>query len=488
MGGLGTLSGEGNVGLRGASSAFGSFAASGGGGGGNYLYDGTSGGSGGGNGQDRIGAGPAGTTGQGNAGGTSNCDWYGGGGGGGGAGGVGQNGGPSSGSPLSGCSSLGRNDQNPTYGGDGGVGLAHTISGTSTYYGGGGGGGVNTNAGPLAAGSSGLGGLGGGGNGALCDFCHGSAGANGFGGGGGGGDAEGRGGNGGHGTVIVRYAALADSCPVTSSTCAITMSSAGAADTAMTTATAKVRAIRSFLRPGLTESSPAASATELQSYGLPTGNYWIKPSGYSGAARRVWVDMDRAGGPWVLIGKGRQSNDASGGWFGTENELAVTGLLQENASSAGISKLSGEFVNYLMNGTANGWNNSNASNFLLVNRISTATDGYGGISDSLKFKVTNATQFKWVNQIGSATGTSPNAVGDLWRYSQNWMLGQVQSVTNVGLWDQYFGCNCETRTFTWQWGGHGSYHGWSAGSSVSAGFMNGGEGHAIQFAQVWVKD
>ena len=56
------------------------------------------------------------------------------------------------------------------------------------------------------------------------------------------------------------------------------------------------------------------------------------------------------------------------------------------------------------------------------------------------------------------------------------------------MWDEYFGCNCETRTFTWQWGGHGSYHGWSAGWSISQGFMNGGEGHAIQFAQVWVKN
>ncbi len=251
----------------------------------------------------------------------------------------------------------------------------------------------------------------------------------------------------------------------------------------------KVRAIRSFLRLGLTESSPASSASELATYGYPSGNYWIKPNGYSGAARQVWVDMDKPGGPWVLIGKGRQSNDVNGGWFGTDNELAVSGLLQENAAAAGISKLSGTFVNYLMNGTANGWNNSNANNFILVNRINNATDGYGGTGDSFTFKVKNSTRFTWVGQIGSANGgISPNATGAITRYAQTWMTNQTHTTANTSMWDEYFGCNCETRTFTWQWGGHGSYHGWSAGWSISQGFMNGGEGHAIQFAQVWVKN
>ena len=51
--------------------------------------------------------------------------------------------------------------------------------------------------------------------------------------------------------------------------------------------------------------------------------------------------------------------------------------------------MSSEFVNYLMNGTANGWTNVNPNNALIVNRISNANDGYGGVGDSWKIKVTN---------------------------------------------------------------------------------------------------
>lgn len=96
------------------------------------------------------------------------------------------------------------------YGGDGGVGLASDITGTSTYYAGGGGGGVN-----------GVGGLGGGGNGGNYNLIPGSQ-INGSPGqnaavntGGGGGGATGGsnnilfnfsyGGNGGSGVVVIRY-------------------------------------------------------------------------------------------------------------------------------------------------------------------------------------------------------------------------------------------------------------------------------------------
>ena len=80
--------------------------------------------------------------------------------------------------------------------GNGGVGRAFSISGSSVYYGGGGGGG--------AIGSAGTGGTGGGGNG----NGSGGAGSNGTantGGGGGGGGASTAGGSGGSGIVIVRY-------------------------------------------------------------------------------------------------------------------------------------------------------------------------------------------------------------------------------------------------------------------------------------------
>lgn len=240
-----------------------------------------------------------------------------------------------------------------------------------------------------------------------------------------------------------------------------------------------------------TQSSPATSAIQLRNAGLPSGDYWIKPSNYSGAAVNVWCDMTNLGGGWVLIGKGRQSNDDNGGWFGTENELNLSGLTQANAFSAGISKVSSSFVNYLMNGTANGWQNGNANNYLVVNRISNATDGYSGIGDSLYHKITNQSQFAWINQFGSrttdnssaATGTGTNS-----RYNSIWHGGGQYGSSESTFNDNYYGGpNSTNRSFTWKWGGHGGFHGWSSGNGETRGFQNSSESHAIQFVQLWAR-
>lgn len=245
---------------------------------------------------------------------------------------------------------------------------------------------------------------------------------------------------------------------------------------------------------GSTEALAAPSAIYLRDeIGITTsGNYWIKPTNYSGAAVRLWCDMSNTGGGWVLIGKGRQSSDDSGGWFGTENELTVSGLLQENAFSAGISKVSSSFVNYLMNGTANGWKNFDGDNFLVANRISNATDGYSGIGDSATIKVTNETNFKWVNQIGTTptdSGTN-TGTGNMTAYTSIWGGGSTRSgaITGASFRDNDFGSSNSTgRWFTWHWSGHGVYHGWSSGNGETRGFQNGSESHAIQFVQLWAR-
>lgn len=237
--------------------------------------------------------------------------------------------------------------------------------------------------------------------------------------------------------------------------------------------------------------NPAPSATALKNLGINTsGNYWIKPSNYPGPALNLWCDMLNLGGGWVLIGKGRQSNDNNGGWFGTENELNVSGLMQENAFSAGVSKVSSSFVNYLMNGTASGWQNANANNYLVVNRISNANDGYSGVGDSYYHKVTNQATFAWVNQFGStpdnansATGTGVNR-----RYASTWLSGLQVSTDSSGFGDNDFGSGNGTgRLFTWHWTGHGAFHGWSSGNSEGRGFQNTTENHAIQFVQLWAR-
>jgi hypothetical protein len=133
------------TGNDGSSSSFLTFVALGGGGGGSPVAIGRSGGCGGGGGSESGYAGGSGTNGQGYAGGNG----YSGGtaaGGGGGAGAVGQT---PSGQSTSGA---------------GGIGVASSITGTSTYYAGGGGGGGTTpdNAAPApGAGGSGGGGRGG---------------------------------------------------------------------------------------------------------------------------------------------------------------------------------------------------------------------------------------------------------------------------------------------------------------------------------------
>ena len=88
-----------------------------------------------------------------------------------------------------------------TYGGDGGIGVQNSITGTATYYGGGGGGGWYTGNVP------GTGGAGGGANGASSyNPSSSNSGTDGLGGGGGGstGGGASRGGNGGSGVAIIR--------------------------------------------------------------------------------------------------------------------------------------------------------------------------------------------------------------------------------------------------------------------------------------------
>ena len=236
VGGGGTGGNGGNIaagaargvaGGKGGNSSFGSATAIGGGGGSSAFAINGDGGSGGGAAWDCMDAactktvGPAGTAvaGQGNNGGYSTYISYGAGGGGGGAGGAGFN------------------TVQLYIGGNGGVGIASSITGTSKFYAGGGGGGVNNNdnkyvgldasntvvltnvTAPQTTGG-GQGGLGGGGRGSSFgrtslstegQYANATAGAANTGGGGGGTDPEDiKAGAGGSGTVILRWVAAAN--------------------------------------------------------------------------------------------------------------------------------------------------------------------------------------------------------------------------------------------------------------------------------------
>ena len=201
----GVASNVGTNGTNGSASVFNSVTAAGGGGGGRAMTGGLSGASGGGTGSDVTTAGGAAT--QGYAGGagisTAPCSGASGGGGAGAAGSPGW-----TQTDYNNFYSL--SGQN-TMGGNAGIGVINSITGTATYYGGGGGGGCNNNAAtaqPVER--AGQGGAGGGGRGANANNGNGVAGTANTGGGGGGGDWEGSGAAGGSGVVIIRYAGAAN--------------------------------------------------------------------------------------------------------------------------------------------------------------------------------------------------------------------------------------------------------------------------------------
>ena len=155
----------------------------GGGSGSNNGTAGASGGSGGGSGRDSVNTGGAGTSGQGFAGGNG--------------------GGSDTASAASGgggAGAVGASVSSPWTGGNGGVGVASTITGSSVYRAGGGGGAAYNSQGR----DGGTGGNGGGGNGSGNSSTSATAGTANTGGGGGGGTAGGGGKAGGSGVVILR--------------------------------------------------------------------------------------------------------------------------------------------------------------------------------------------------------------------------------------------------------------------------------------------
>ncbi|MDI1335898.1 MAG: hypothetical protein PSU94_06905, partial [Lacunisphaera sp.] len=183
--GAGGNGGTAGTGAAGGNSSFaGSVTAVGGGFGGAYSGAAGSGGSGGGAGRDTACCGGPNTSGQGYTGGNGGAWSWGSAGGGGGAGGAGNHGGTDDSARSSGTAA------------DGGIGVASSISGTSTYYAGGGAGAWQTTTTP----SGGLGGggyypgYGNAGNHATPNT-----------GGGGSGAQFANGGNGGSGVVIIRY-------------------------------------------------------------------------------------------------------------------------------------------------------------------------------------------------------------------------------------------------------------------------------------------
>jgi len=290
------------IGVNGTNSVFGTLTAIGGGGGGAYgtsNINGASGGSGGGAGHDTTNAiahyGGAGTAGQGFPGGDKIL-WY--------------SNGPYSGAGGGGAGGKGADAVGPGKdGGNGGPGLAFSISGTSYFYAGGGGGGAQNGSGfGSTAGNGGVGGGGGGAvwtansgtpnvaglggkggvnngadgiNGSATPNCiGGAAGASTGGGGGGMGISVNVSGNGGSGVVIIRF-------------------------TLATSTTQPVGQLRFNTAPGVVETFSAGNTWEIDdiSSGIVSNGIVTHLSATSFiTSNTTWTDVSNRGNDATLTG------------------------------------------------------------------------------------------------------------------------------------------------------------------------------------------
>ena len=107
-----------------------------------------------------------------------------------------------------------------------------------------------------------------------------------------------------------------------------------------------------------TASNPAVSGKQLYNAGKSSGNYYIKPNGYTGSAIECYVDMTTHGGGWVLVASfvdqsGFEMSSNTGGL----NENTVKSYATSKPPSGNIRLLNKNFINFLAHqNTTNGSN------------------------------------------------------------------------------------------------------------------------------------
>jgi hypothetical protein len=231
-------------------------------------------------------------------------------------------------------------------------------------------------------------------------------------------------------------------------------------------------AVKTQYTPGSSAINPALNATQIRAFdpSAPDGSYWYQPSGYS-TPILCYTNFSTApaGKGYVLVATGRESTN----WWDNNGQNTV-GLAGATGQNTPISVAPGSFVNGLIGGN---WNLMK----MLVNRING--------NDSWYFQGTTSATFSWAYfpQNASSVNASATKYSGLFKNGSvllNWATGsQWTDTLNIGG-----GNDCD-RTFTWSWGGHGSWQGWSGGSSCTpaGSFQNGGEGHAIQLVNCYIE-
>ena len=105
-----------------------------------------------------------------------------------------------------------------------------------------------------------------------------------------------------------------------------------------------------------TASNPAYSGKQLKDLGRSSGNYYIKPQGYSGSAIETYVDMTTNGGGWVLVAAFPlvHTNLTMSGNTGGLNESSVKNYATTVPSNNSAAFYNKNFINYLFHQNANG--------------------------------------------------------------------------------------------------------------------------------------
>ncbi len=229
---------------------------------------------------------------------------------------------------------------------------------------------------------------------------------------------------------------------------------------------------RSRLAVGSSSTNPAVNAAQISNSGNRTdGDYWYLPPGQS-TPIQLFTNFTNApaGRGYVLVARGRESTD----WWNTngQNTSALTSTsLDVNTP---IAVLPNSFVNGLI---GNQWNGTR----FITNRRN------GG--DSWLFVGTTSSTFSWT--FFQQSPSSVNATAQ--QFNGLFLTGGARLTYGSGnQWTDTLaygnGNNCD-RTFTWSWGGHGPWQGWSGGSDCNPGgsFQNGSEGHALQRVNCYVE-
>lgn len=224
-----------------------------------------------------------------------------------------------------------------------------------------------------------------------------------------------------------------------------------------------------------TQLNPATSASQIKTVNpsAADGDYWYKPTSYSGAAIQCYTNFTNApsGKGYVLVASGRESTD----WWNTAGQNTSALTLANINTNTPIAVAPDSFVNTLI---GSNWNAMK----MLTNRMN--------IPDSLYIQGTSSSSFSWAyfNQQPSALAATIS------RYTSTWKGGSLSYTgTNITSWTDTLSAglasNDCTRTFTWTWSGHGGWQGWSGGSSCTpaGSFQNSGEGHAIELVNVYIE-